>query len=339
MIILSDALTEKPDEGALRVATSLTKKIKQADPSTTIISYGRKPEKTDIHLKLNKFFLNRSLISVIRKKREEVLYIPFASNTTGTLLRVFILSLFAKHGLRVIFVLRYPMGRWQRFLMKKSKAEIVALSKEAYEYYSSMGFKTVYLKTGVDTERFVPVDQKTKVRLKEKYKIPKDKKVVLHVGHLKKGRNVDKMLTIDEEKYVYLVVSSVTEKEKDQNIRSALNRRPNTRVEDAYLERIEEIYQMSDVYLFPVTESEECIDVPLSVMEAASCDLPIVTTLCGELKELKGKEGFFFLNSMDQKTLNATIDEALQTENCHSRQSVLEYDWDNAVRFLLEKHS
>ena len=56
MIVLSDCLTNKIDEGCLKVANSLTKRLKKADASTMVISFERKPDYSDIHMSLNKFF-------------------------------------------------------------------------------------------------------------------------------------------------------------------------------------------------------------------------------------------------------------------------------------------
>ena len=81
MIVLSDCLTNKIDEGCLKVANSLTKRLKKADASTMVISFERKPDYSDIHMSLNKFFLNKRLCEIMHQKKEPVLYIPFASNT------------------------------------------------------------------------------------------------------------------------------------------------------------------------------------------------------------------------------------------------------------------
>ena len=78
---------------------------------------------------------------------------------------------------------------------------------------------------------------------------------------------------------------------------------------DTYLRNVQEVYQLADVYLFPVQEIENCIDIPLSVLEAASCNLPIVTTEYGELASFIGQEGFLFTADLSSNSLN----EALET--------------------------
>lgn len=336
MVILSDCFTEKVDEGCLKVANSLAKKIKNKYPDTTIVSYERKAELSDIHLNLNKLFLNKNLISIIRKKNDPILYIPFASNTTASALRTCVLSFFAKNRVKVIFSLRHSMNNATKWLLKISRAEIIALSKDSYDFFlREIGGKCTYLTTGVDTEKFSPVDSDKKKELKKKFNIAEDKKVLLHVGHLKSGRNVDKLLNVSEKYHVVLVVSSVTEHEKEADLREKLNNRPNTTIIDTYLENIEEVYQMADVYLFPVQQAENCIDVPLSVLEAASCNIPIVSTEYGELKAFIGQPGFKFLKTLEEKELNDALDE-MSGKYTENYLCVKAYDWNYSIENLLK---
>lgn len=100
---------------------------------------------------------------------------------------------------------------------------------------------------------------------------------------------------------------------------------------DSYLQSIQEIYQLADVYLFPVMDIKNCIDVPLSVLEAASCNLPIVTTEYGELTAFKEQKGFLFIDALDSESLNQALEKALLKTEVNNRQAVLEYDWKNSI--------
>ena len=243
MIVLSECLTNKIDEGCLKVANSLTKRLKKADASTMVISFERKPDYSDIHMSLNKFFLNKRLCEIMHQEKEPVLYIPFASNTTASCLRTFILSFFSRRKEGVLFALRYQMNPLAKLFLILSGAKVIALSEASYQFYKKIvGNRAFYLKTGIDTETFVPVDDKKKILLREKYHIPTNKQVVLHVGHLKGGRNVDKLAEINNQYHIILVVSSVTESEKDSSIRTLLENRGNVTIIDSYLQSIQEIY-------------------------------------------------------------------------------------------------
>lgn len=338
MLIISNALSSKIDEGCLKVANSLVSRIKKKEPDTVIVSYGDKPSIPTIHMKLNKLLLNYEFLKMVKAEKGPVIYLPFSSNTPASVLRTFILSLFAKNKLKVMYVLRHEMNWFFTFLLKKSRAEVITFSKESYNFFKNeVKVDTEYLKTGVDTNKFIPVSDDRKRELREKYNLPTDKKILLHVGHLNKKRNVDKLYSINEDIHVVLVVSHTQDNQETEELQNYILSRPNTTLIDEYIENIEEIYQLADIYFFPTISSEGCIDVPLSVMEAASCNLPVVTTFYGELKELYGKECIYFINSFEEVYLNDKIYSALENEECNSREAVLPYDWDNAVSYFLNK--
>jgi len=297
MLILSNGLTEVVDEGFLKVANSLVKRIKKLRPDVEIVSYERQSSLSDHYIELNKLLINKKLISLVRKHRDKVLYIPFPAKSFATALRIFVLSIYKRCKLSVILVMQDEMHFFAKLLMKFSNAEIYVLSHDSETYYKSFirEERVKLLKTGIDTKKFVSVDTATQQALKEKYGFDKAKSVVLHVGHLKNGRNVGELAKISEEYQVLLVTSTLTASEQDNELRRKLSERPNVKIIDEYLPAIEEVYQLSDIYFFPTVMRGNCIDIPLSCMEAASCGKPVLTTGYGAMKNIKGKDGFFFI--------------------------------------------
>lgn len=336
MLILTNCLTDTPDEGCVKVANSLTWRLKQRSPeTTTVVTYERRPARSDIHLKLGKLLVAPSLIKLLRKRREPVIYIPFPARLLPTAVRIFLLSLFARNGIKTVLVMRQGSAGWlAKLLLRLSHSEIVALSREAFELYNGIvGNRASYLRCGVDTEKYTPVDESTKAALRQKYDIPVDKTVVTHVGHLSQGRNIRTLLNVSAEHQVLLVVSTLTESQRDPQLRAELEARPNIRIIDTYLENIEEIYQLSDVYLFPVVSSGHCIDVPLSAMEAAACGIPVIATEYGELKELGGVKGFWFTDIFEPDKLNALIAEVVNS-GVDGHVHIKQYDWNMALDAL-----
>lgn len=333
MIILSDCLTETADEGALKVASSLARRLRLCDDHTLVVTYGRKPAWSDVHLPLNRLFLNRSLHKILRRRQDPVLYIPFASNTKATALRLCVLTAMGRRKVRALFALRHPMDGLTRWLLRRSRAEILTLSAESCAYFTRETGSATQLRTGVDMRRFAPVAAGRKAELRAKYGVAPDKKVLLHAGHLKAGRNVEALLHVGSGYHVFLVVSTVTQ--ADESLRRRLEERPDTTIIDHFLPDVQELYQMADVYLFPVTEAENCIDLPLSVLEAASCNVPIVTTAYGELAAFRGETGFAFLDDMTPDALNAAIDRMAALTDCQNRAAVKDYDWGRAVAQLI----
>lgn len=335
MIVLSNGLTRVADEGALNIASSLIRRIKRAQPDTTVITYERQAEESDLHLPINKFLLNGKLIRLIREKREPVLYVPFPTRMRPAALRMFILSRFARWGLKTLLVMNGEMDRLSALLVRLSGSEVLAVSRQTYEgYREKIGAQAVYVKTGVDTTKFCPVTPAQKAALRTKYGIPEDRPVVLHVGHLREGRNIGCMPALPDSWQVLLVVSSYMADSRDAAFRQRFVEAPNVRLIEDYVPQIQELYQLADVYLFPVTESGNCIDVPLSALEAAACGIPVAATAYGELRELLDEPGFYAVESPEPAALDVLLRRAA-AERISPRQSVLDYDWQLTVSNLL----
>ena len=74
--------------------------------------------------------------------------------------------------------------------------------------------------------------------------------------------------------------------------------------------------------------------MPLSCLEAAACNKPVITTDYGEMREFVGKDGFRFIDEIESESLNALIDSALNSTDYNTRSAVVDYDWSKAVEAL-----
>lgn len=334
MLILSNGLTNSADEGFLNVATNLVRRLKNADRNCFVVSYERKADFADRHLNLNKLLLNSELTSLLRKNKSSFLYIPFPAPMLTTALRVFILSLFSRVRVNVLLVMSGEMNFLSKFLLRISGADVIVLSEESERFYGSFirRERVRMVRAGVDCEKFVPVSREKSAQLKDKYGFDKNKKVILHVGHLNEGRNIRQLMDLSSEYQILLVTSTLTKNEQDESLRKELTDKDNIRIIDDYIKDMNEIYQLSDVYFFPVVEKGHCIDLPLSCLEAAACGVPVVTTDYGAMKEFVGKKGFVFIDSFENT--DKLVRQALDMPTGVSRGSVLDYDWSNAVRIL-----
>ncbi len=338
MLILTNALSETADEGTLRVASRLTEELRRAFSDVRVVSYQRRSRFTDDFLSLNKLFWNRSLYARLNAKKEAILYIPFPARMLPTAFRIWNLSVFSKNPLTVLLVMTHPMNFAAAFLLRHSRARLLVLSEDAKAYYRQylprISVETV--RAGVDTVRFSPVSAEKARMLKEKYGFQPGRPIVLHVGHMQRGRNLGQLMKIDPKYQVLIVTSSYTKSEEDQTLKEELRRFPHIRLIDTYQPHIEEIFQMSDVYCFPTRESGHCIDVPLSCLEAAACGKPVVTTDYGEMKSFRGKSGFYWIENRDAESLNALIAQALSEKTTISREAVMSYDWKSSARQIGE---
>lgn len=337
MLIFTNCLSETPDEGCLKIANSLIKRIKSFSPEIKVVSYERRSEQTDLFVSSNKLLITGDIIRTVGKSKENVLYVPFPARSSATALRILILSFFAKKKVSALLTQVTEISFLAKVFLSLCRAEILVVSDDTkHMLEKAIPPKRIRkIAMGVDTEKFKPVTKEKSAELKEKYGVSPERSVVLHVGHLNEGRNVAQLMKLDEKYQVILVTSTLTKDEQDKELKNRLLSCPNIRLIDDYVPDIEEIYQLADVYFFPVEEMGRCIDVPVSCLEAAACNKPVVTTDFGEMKSFRDKNGFWLIDSFEKDSLNRIVDKAVNCANPDSRTAVLEYDWSVAVNGIL----
>ena len=124
---------------------------------------------------------------------------------------------------------------------------------------------------GIDTDKFRPVDKARQAELKVKYGMDHTKPLVIHVGHCSIGRGLEDFAAITD---AQLMVVASGMFEHPGTVKTLEN--TGVKIHKGYLKKVEEIYQMADAYLFPAHSTDFVISIPLSVMEALSCGVPVV---------------------------------------------------------------
>lgn len=189
-----------------------------------------------------------------------------------------------------------------RHLMPYLKPDIVLVqSDETNTIFNMMGIETRFISSGVDCEKFCPVDSNRKEELRRRYGFDKNASIVLHVGHINKGRNLEIFKSIARQDGVQvLIVGSTNEFNFDGSVYADLVS-AGCHVKREYIEHIEEVYQLSDCYVFPTCDRSYAIEVPLSVLEAMSCNIPVISTKYGGLIKIFGdNSAIHFVESIDE---------------------------------------
>ena len=133
------------------------------------------------------------------------------------------------------------------------------------------GYRKERFDIGIRTDKFRPVNQSRQQELKAKYGIRTDRPLVIHVGHCSAGRGLEDFVSIPETERMIVASGMFENPETVKTLEDA-----GVVIHKGYLEHVEEIYQMADVYLFPTHSTEFVISIPLSVMEALSCGVPVI---------------------------------------------------------------
>jgi glycosyltransferase involved in cell wall biosynthesis len=160
---------------------------------------------------------------------------------------------------------------------------------------------------------------------------------ILHVGHLNYGRNLEALIELQENKNQVVIVSSTSTPEdapKDENLKKKLQKN-GIIVIDYYIDKIEELYQLSDCYAFPVTLEQGCIGIPLSVLEAMAYNLPVITTKFGGLSKLfTERDGFMYATNEEEFVRKINI--AKNMHNIETTEMIKQYSWNKLIEKLKE---
>ncbi len=162
--------------------------------------------------------------------------------------------------------------------------------------------KTKFLPNPVDIHKIKRSNIQQKI-LRRKYGFPDHKKLILHIGHIKKNRNLNDILEILKEnksnEFQFIVVGSSHFK-YDYELYHRLIK-AGVIVILKHIDKIEEIYSAVDIFFFPVKghendsfPKESCeigsIDMPFTVLEALAIGTPVISREIDAISRLLGNQ-------------------------------------------------
>lgn len=337
--IISETLQFPFDEGVKNFVYNLIRELhKKTDILALSIRGGETDKRYIRRLSTNKTFLDYSLFREVRHfDPVAILYIPSASATLASFLRTRVLKSYARTARVIMIALQ---SQEYSFLSRKLIPVLVpdlvlVQSPSLLKQLCRLDCRVDLIPSGVDLQRFHPVVKQRKLELMNKHGIEVDRFTILHVGHINRKRNIHILKELQRDSSQVIVVGS-TSTEQDKDLADQL-RIAGVKVITSYVENIEEIYQLSDCYIFPVTSNTASIEVPLSVLEAMACNLPVATTRYGGLSPMFNDEhnGLFFVD--ESNDLSDKVKEARKLNHCETRIIVEPYAWENVAKNILLK--
>lgn len=292
---------------------------------------------------------NAEIRDILKKFKPEIIHY-----WAGPRLRSFIvLWLFKKiTGCKKTFItaIRTQLSIAGLYFAKLFKpTKILVQSNNYQKIFEQYGFKTLFFPNGIHTKRFTPVDAKKKNDLRSKYKIPQDKFVVTHIGHVTPWRSLEIFSAIAENPdYYVLIIASTSLFNPDEQLFKLLQK-SGCDIRTELFDSIEEVYQLSDCYIFPGGAKSEsrlpmiipnknnvpAIEIPLTVLEAMSCNIPIITSRFGGVADIiKVSDGAKFID--DQNEIIIILDKLKREKRfINNRDDIMNYDWDNLYNKLI----
>lgn len=215
----------------------------------------------------------------------------------------------------------------------------VIVQSAKYENIMSSYQCKVYNKpiVGFDHTKFKPVSKSIKEKIRKELNIPLSSIVGLHVGHINKGRNLLPLSNLHKNGIQIIVIGSTTVK-PNKKIRTHLVN-SGVLVIDSYVKDIEKYYQASDFYIFPIIDSRACIQVPLSILEAMGCNIPIITTEFEGIPyyfETEGRNLYLIEDQFESSSVMNHINKIIQL-NSSLTPDITSFEWgviaDNLLKF------
>jgi len=346
LCVVSEDLSMPLDEGLKKLVVSLLPPLTEGAEvyALSVRAKGAVPEPVR-PMFVNRLFLSAKLWRAVRQFQPDVLlYVPEAAATRNSFLRLTALRCYAPRARSIMITLQpRSYSRLDRWLVRALRPSLIlAQSRETRDTVAALGCPSALLPSGVDLSTFRPATRAEKLALREKHGVSPEAFVVVHVGHLEENRNVFLLNRLRSELDCETVLIASTWREHRRSVIDAFRAgllQGGTHVIDHYLEHVAEAYQMADCYLFPTHTPGSAIAMPLSVLEALACGVPVVTTPFGQLP-LWFHDGPGYTFGANDDELVAGVARLQQTEarpsSAQIRALAEPFTWNSIGRTVLE---
>ena len=316
------------DEGVKNLAYMIHSAVSEKNTTELIRDVSGLPHSLNSIL-----ILPRIIASALFLHPDKIIYIPKGALTFSGFIKSWVLEKLFGDRTSIVSVQKKQLTDRQASIVRHLQLRnVFALSNTMASGLGEYGVDAKTLFAGIDRDRFKP--DANPGTLRKKYGISDSRPIVLHVGHIRASRNIEWLGQIQEEMpdlQVLLVGSTNTE--QDLSLATELENKGVIIIRKA-LPDIQEIYQLSSWYCFPVMIQDAAMEIPLSVLEAMATNLPVITTRFGQLPELFNEDGHFqYVTSVDEiimKLNNGLV------EDCHNRKKTEPYTWQRTAELLLQ---
>jgi glycosyltransferase involved in cell wall biosynthesis len=342
VLVFGERLAPPADEGIKNLTLNLAAGLRDLGHEVRLLTTGGTtwPEMKVDDLPASRLLRSPELgLEIQHFRPDAICYVPTASLTFASGIRARTLKAYAGGAPTALIATQGRRhGRAVCLAARMARPDLCVTQSAATERQAQrLGWRTARVAPGVDLIRFRPVGADERARLRSEHRLPVDRTVVLHAGHLNRRRGVTDMAGLPSGGVVYPVLAVSTSTTQDESLSHEL-RAAGVRVMTEYLPNIATLYQAADVYLFPAPPdplAPSSIDVPLSVLEAAACGLPIVTRRFGAIEELWPAEpGVVFYDRPEE--LPAAVAKAQQYAGA-TRRLAEPFGWPAMAAAIIDK--
>jgi glycosyltransferase involved in cell wall biosynthesis len=288
-------------------------------------------------------FFTKAFFRKFRSFKSEIIHYLHGPTIRSLIILRFLKFLSGNRAKTIISATRPYFSLNSRWAVRLLRPNLILSQSMRYEiFFKQMNCSVKFFPNGVDCQKFVPATESEKVNLRKTFGLPMGKIIILHVGHIKPNRNLQIFKKIQKMHGVQVViVGSTTEKTDKKLIRDL--KASGIQVYHKFFGDITRLYKLADLYVFPVQDGGKelpegynligAIDLPLSVLEAMACNLPVITTPFGALPRLfEPRNGLKFIDS--KKELIQAIESFSGKNEYKTREMVLPCDWKRIISRL-----
>lgn len=316
------------DEGVKKFARMVANEFEN-DHTTLTVTYSQKLP-TVLN---NLLYIPRLIAKKLMFRPDICIYMPQASLTFLSYIKITALHFMYGKKLVIIGTQKRALSSWQTSLIKKLSApHTFVMSSTMVDDLQTLNIKSQILNIGIELDRYKPVENKKALRTK--YKLPENKNILLHVGHIRESRNIRWLIDVQKAlSNVQVVIVGSTSTSSEDNLHKELSQAGVIIIRD-YLPDVSELYQLSDYYCFPVVINTAAMEVPLSVLESMASNIPVLTTKFGRLTELFQEDDYYVYveNASD-------IIDKIQNgfgEQCNNREKMKAFTWQATASKIIE---
>lgn len=269
----------------------------------------------------------------IKAFRPDIIHFVLTPTTAGVITAKLISSLFPEA--KTVISAVHPSVSRSRVLKQFKPDLILTQAKESEDLFRSIGFNTRFFPNGVDINKFKPIPRESRQRLRDQLQISESSFVVLHLASMRRERNLDIFKTIQKEGGHQVIIVGREHEDTGRRLQRELQE-AGCLVWKTHFANIEDIYNVSDCYVFPTFQKKACIETPLSVLEAMACNLPVVTTRFGTLPRMFAEGSGFFFAEKEEHVLEILGGIKNRGTKVETRRMVLPHSWDSLSKDLAE---
>jgi glycosyltransferase involved in cell wall biosynthesis len=273
------------------------------------------------------------LHEVLRNFLPDIIHYLAGPTLTGVILLRRLKALSSAKSVLTIIHPWFPL-RTDRLLGFFLPDLVLAPSRRSARLFEQHGARVEFFPFGVDTMRFVPAGTEQRSKWRRAFGLPSDRYLLLHVGHIIHRRGIEALARVQSGDQQVLIVGSVNTP-ADARIKRRLEER-GILVWTKYIPEIEKIHALADCYVFPTRDPLGAIELPLSVLESMSCDVPVLAFPFGGLPDLfPADDGLVYEDRLERWP--ERISELRTHQHINNRGKVIVLDWKNVID-RLEQH-